>query len=157
VINTADPDKEIQDLLKAGFEYAYLHDDWVYPLKDALEGITAEQAAWRPAADAMGIWDIVLHVATWNDNIVERIETGQNARPKEGAWPAKPETPDEANWEAAKAKLQTSIDALRRLMETVPIDKIRSSPYGIPDLVCRFNHMGYHIGQIVKIRECQSW
>jgi hypothetical protein len=29
-------------------------------------------------------------------------------------------------------------------------------PYGLADLLCRFIHNGYHIGQITKMRECQA-
>jgi hypothetical protein len=150
-------EQEIRDLLLINFEYSHQHDDWVYPLADALDGITAEQAAWKPGPGLMGIWDIVLHVAAWNENIIERIETGQKARPSEGAWPPKPDSLTEANWEAAKTRLWASIAALRKLIETVPFEKVHSSPYGFGDLVCRFSHMAYHGGQIVKIRECQGW
>ena len=34
-----------------------------------------------------------------------------------------------------------------------PLDKINASPYGLGDLICRFTHNGYHLGQISKIRE----
>lgn len=150
-------EQEVLDLLLVTFEYTHTHDDWSNPLAETLEGITAEQAAWRPGPELMGIWDIVLHVATWNDNIIERIETGQNAHPKEGAWPPKPDVLDEAEWSKAKERLFESVATLTKFIETVSFDKIQASPYGFPDLMCRFTHMAYHIGQIVKIRECQGW
>jgi len=155
-------EQELRDLLLVAFEYTYAHDDWSYPLTEALESIAADQAAWRPAPDAagtesMGIWDIVLHLAVWNNNIVERIESGETAHPTEGAWPAKPEVLDERAWEDAQDKLWASIESVKNLIEKVPFEKIESSPYGFPDLLCRFTHLAYHIGQIVKIRECQEW
>src|SRR6185369_15078626 len=96
-------DQETRELLSTAFEYSYLHDDWVYPLSDGLEGISAEQAAWRPGPELMGIWDIVLHVAVWNENIIERIETGEKARPSEGAWPARAPSLTDEEWERARA------------------------------------------------------
>lgn len=73
--------------LRIAFEYSWRHDDWVNPLRDALEGITAENALWRPSApDAHGIWDIVLHLAVWNEHIVERVDTGRAVRPSEGSF-----------------------------------------------------------------------
>lgn len=148
---------EVRDLLRVNFEYSYLHDDWVEPLGRALKGVTAEQAAWRPNSNAMGIWDIVLHVAVWNENIVERIETGEQAHPLEGAWPPLPDARTEQAWEASKSRLWKSIERLESLIKNVPFEQVRSSPYGFDDLVCRFNHMAYRSGQIVKIRECQGW
>lgn len=150
-------EQEVRDLLRVGLDYSYLHDDWSEPLTQALEGINAEQAAWRPGPELMGIWDIALHLAVWNENIVERIETGERAHPREGAWPPRTESLGEADWEAAKSRLWHSIEALGNLIDNVPFDKIRSSPYGFGDFTCRFTHLAYHIGQIVKIRECNGW
>lgn len=148
---------EVREFLRVGFEYTYAHDDWVFPLDQALEGISAEQAAWRPGPDLMGIWDIVLHLAVWNENIVERIETGLAAHPAEGAWPPKAETATQVEWEKAKARLWGSVESLKSLLATAPFEKIHKSPYGFPDLLCRFTHMGYHLGQIEKLRECKGW
>lgn len=150
-------EQQIRELLAVAFEYSYLHEDWSNPLDQTLEGITAEQAAWRASPESMGIWDMVLHLAAWNENIIERIQTGENTHPTEGAWPPKPDVPDEHEWEAAKARLLASLDGVKNLIQTAPFEKIQSSPYGFPDLACRCLHMAYHIGQIVKIREIQGW
>lgn len=150
-------EQELRDLLLTTFEYTYLHDHWSHPLAEALDGLTAEQAAWQPGPDLMGIWDIVLHVALWNDNIIERIQTGEMVYPAGDAWPAKPLNLSEANWEAGKAEFWASTERLKHLIQTESLEAIRASPYSFADLACRFTHMAYHIGQIVKIRECQGW
>lgn len=149
------------------FEYAYKEEDWVFPLADALAGVTAEEALWKPDPDdpeQTCIWQIVLHVAVWNENIVERM--GQRTRnepmghPSEGAWPPLPNTLDEAAWEASKQRLWQSLTTLRTHIETTPIAALLD--YGtvgyshLDDLFCRFIHIAYHIGQITKMRECQS-
>ena len=140
-----------------GFEYSYLHDDWVNPLSEALEGVTAKEAIWRPGPDAKGIWDMVLHMATWNENIVERIETGETVGALDGHWPAPPVVPDEAAWEAAKKRLWNSLDSIQRTLESSSLEKIQSGGYHLGDLLCRFTHMGYHLGQITKLRECMPF
>ena len=139
--------------LLVGLEYSYLHDDWVHPLADVLAGVTADEAAWRPAPDAKGIWDIVLHLAVWTENIIERMKTGERARPAEGAWPPPPAVPDEAAWQQAQRRLWDALNALRIYMEENTLDQLAAGPYGLGDLLCRFIHNGYHIGQIVKMRE----
>src|SRR5688572_19014881 len=93
-----------RDLLVA-WEYTYLHDSWVNPLEEALAGVTPAEALWPPSPEGKSIWEIVLHTAVWNENIVERIETGKEAHPKEGAWPPLPETTDDTAWETAKKRL----------------------------------------------------
>jgi hypothetical protein len=138
------------------FEYSYQHDDWVNPLAEALAGVTAAEAAWRPGPKGKGIWDIVLHMANWTENIVERMRSGEKARPAEGAWPPPPAVPDEAAWEAAQRRLWDALAALRAYIETHSLDELAGSPYGLGDLFCRFIHNAYHIGQITKMRELRA-
>src|SRR6266852_3329081 len=155
------------------FEYSYKHDDWVYPLADALAGVTAAEAVWRPGPSVKGIWDIVLHMAVWTENIVERMRSGEDAHPAEGAWPPPPPDhpsgpgthavgdaaggyPDEAAWEAAQRRLWDALAALHASIETNSLDALAGSPYGLGDLFCRFIHNAYHIGQITKMRELRA-
>lgn len=144
---------EIKREIALAFEYSYRHDDWVNPLDEALAGLTAEEARWAPSPRAKSIWDIVLHLAVWNENIVERIRSGENLRPTEGAWPEPPEVQDAAAWDAAQKRLSDSLEAIRVTIEAIPLATIQASPYGLADLMCRFTHMGYHLGQITKLRE----
>ena len=143
----------IRKHIRIGFEYSYLHDDWVNPLADALEGVTASEALSRPCPDCKGIWDMVLHMAVWNENIVERIRTGKPGRPADGAWPPIADPPDEEAWERAKQRLMNSLESVRETIESTPLGVIEASPWGLGDLFCRFIHNAYHIGQITKMRE----
>ena len=144
-----------RDVLVA-FEYSYKHDDWVYPLADALAGVTAAEAAWRPGPDLRGIWNIVLHMAVWTENIVERMRSGEDAHPAEGTSPPPPAVPDEAAWEEAQQRLWDALAALHAYIETNSLDALAGSPYGLADLFCRFIHNAYHIGQITKMRELRA-
>lgn len=147
--------ESVKNSVISALEYSYLHDEWVNPLSEALQGVTAEEAAWRPP-DAMGIWDIVLHMAVWTENIVERMRTGQKARPDEGAWPSLPAVRHEAAWERDKRRLWTALDALRAYLLSLPPEGLMAGPWGLADLLCRFIHNAYHIGQITKLRECRA-
>jgi hypothetical protein len=144
-----------QEILTA-YEYSYIQDDWVNPLTDALSGVTAEEAAWRPGPDLKGIWDIVLHLAVWIENMIERMRTHEDVRPAEGAWPQPPSIQDEAAWEAAQKRLWTALAAMHSYIKTNPLDALAGGPYGLADLLCRFTHNGYHIGQITKMRELRD-
>lgn len=146
-------DADVRTVLKTAHEYSYLHEEWVNPLAEALEGITLEKALVKPGPDTNCIWSIVLHMAVWNENMVERVLTGEKSRPVEGAWPQLPALPDEKEWEKAKQRLWDSISALGKMIDEEPLDKIEASPYGIPDLICRPIHMAYHIGQITAIKD----
>ena len=139
-----------------GFEYSYLHDDWVNPLADALGGVTVEEALWSPAPDSKGIWEIVLHMAVWNENIVLRMRSGEPVRPAEGAWPPLPAIPDESAWRDSQRRLWDALASVRVEIESNAPEALMRGPWGLADLLCRFNHNAYHIGQITKLRECMA-
>jgi len=145
-------DTEIRRDLLVAFEYCYLHDAWVTPLEEALAGLSAEDALRAVGTHDKCVWEIVLHLATWNENIVERILTGEPARPADGHWPSLPETVDDRAWQTATTRLWNSLNLVRSTLETARFDQISGPPWGIPDLLCRMTHMGYHLGQIVIIR-----
>jgi len=146
-------DAYLREHLLLGHEYSYKYDDWVHPLAEVLDGVTAQRALERARPDSKGIWDIVLHLALWNENIVNRVESGTKVRPAEADWPKPPSEADEAAWKSAQNRLWVSLDSVRKMLETTSMEAIRQSPYGLADLLVRFSHNAYHIGQIVKIRE----
>src|SRR4029078_296164 len=108
---------------------------------------------WRPQ-EGKGIWDIVLHLTVWNENIVERTKTREKTHPKEGAWPPPPTTADANQWELDKKRLVDSIESIRSMIQSTPLDDLQAAPYGLGDLLCRMTHLGDHLGHIGKLREC---
>lgn len=152
-----------RDILLA-FDYSYLHDDWVEPLADALDTVTLEEALWTPGPDTKSIWEIILHMTVWTENIVERMaqrERGESpGRPVEGAWPPLPRMRDNAAWEAGQKRLWESLSDLRVRIEEMPLPALLDLGdvgYSIlSDMLCRFTHNAYHIGQITKLRECRA-
>lgn len=149
-------EESLRKQLIIGFEYSYLHEDWVNSLSEALEGVNAADAYERPGHHQMGIWDMVLHMSVWNENIVQRIETGEAVGPSEGHWPLRPGEPSDEAWEAAKKRLWDSLDSVRTMLEMTPYSVIEASPWGLGDLLCRFSHNAYHLGQITKLRELRG-
>ncbi|MBI3660032.1 hypothetical protein HY230_06120 [Candidatus Acetothermia bacterium] len=48
---------------------------WAHSLLDAIKGLSAEQAAWKPRKkDARSVWEIVNHVAFWKDAMARSLE-----------------------------------------------------------------------------------
>jgi len=148
--------EEVKSHVLTAWEYTYLRDDWLNPLADAIGGVSVEDALWRPGRNAKCIWEIVLHMAAWTENIVERMRTGEPTRPAEGAWPPLPEVSDQPAWDATRSRLWRSLEDLRKYIESGPPDVLMSGPWGLADLLCRFIHNAYHIGQITKMRECMA-
>lgn len=94
-------------------------EPWHGPSRAALlEGVTAQIAAWHPGAGAHSIWETVLHMRSWTDEVRERAlgkVPDRTAEPVGGDWPRVTDT-SEAGWRAAVASLD---EAHARLLAAV--------------------------------------
>src|SRR5579863_3156027 len=97
------------DQLERGYQGGAWHGT---ALAEALREMNETQAAARPIAGAHTTWEIVRHVAFWNDATVRRLngEAVTNVTPDED-W-SKPAAPTAAAWKADRAALETSQKAL---------------------------------------------
>ena len=60
------------------FEEAFEKTAWHGPnLWQSLKGVTAKQAAWRPAPRGHNIWEETLHAAYWKYVVRRRLEGGK--------------------------------------------------------------------------------
>ena len=91
------------------------------PLSQILDGITHAQAAAKPIAPAHSIWELVLHIAAWKNEVRRRLSGAPAGDPQEGDWPPVGEA-SEAGWRAAREHLELShrllVSAIRELPET---------------------------------------
>ena len=102
----------IADLLERVLE----GDPWHGPnLAALLEGVTARQAAARPVAGGHSIWELVLHMTGWADEVHRRLEGRAAQEPDGGDWPAVGLVTT-ARWRAAVARL---VDVHRGLATAV--------------------------------------
>ena len=74
-----------EDLVLALIDEAYKKKTWHGPnLRQAIRGVNARQAAWRPGAGRHNIWEETLHAAYGKYVVRRRIEGG-----KRGSFPLK--------------------------------------------------------------------
>jgi uncharacterized damage-inducible protein DinB len=153
------------ELILHGWDSAYDKEDWYPPLKDALQGVTWEQANWRPRTGGPinTIWQNVLHLIFYKERFLKRL-TGEEAEYPEGV--SNDDTfggagADEEAWQATLAKLeevQLAIrDQLAGLKKKDFDRRIPKTPIGLwaNSLIL---HDAYHTGQIILLRKLQkSW
>jgi hypothetical protein len=134
---------------------AYEKQTWHGPnLRQAIRGVTAKQAAWRPGPGLHNIWEETLHAAYWKYAVRRRIEGG-----KSGSFALKgsnffprpePGKSNEAAWRADKELLEREHRALRsaisKVLPTPRGAKLRRQLYGVAF------HDVYHAGQIRLLR-----
>jgi len=147
------------NLVLALLDEAYSRKTWHGPnLRQSLKGVSAKQAAWRPAPGRHNIWELALHCAYWKYAVRRRIEGGKRgsfalkgsnffARPEKGK-------AIESAWRADLALLEREHQALeaaiRRALKTPRAKKLLPAMYGVAF------HDIYHAGQIRLLRRLVS-
>ena len=146
----------ILDQLKRAYEGNAWHGPAV---REVLAGITAEQAHARPLANAHTIFELVRHIAVWEDVGRRRLQgdPAEIAISSPEDWPP-PEDTSEAGWEQAKNALDRVHQALVETISLVPDERLnepilegKSTVYMILHGVVQ--HDLYHAGQIAMLKK----
>jgi uncharacterized damage-inducible protein DinB len=141
-------------------ELKIIHDGdaWHGPsLLKSLAGLTAEQAAARPLPNAHSIWEIVAHIAAWENVVRLRLEGKPLTEPEEGDFPATVEVSEEA-WARTLERLNEThehlLDAIAKLSDAGLDEQTAGKSYSIR-LMLRgvIHHHVYHAGQVALLRK----
>ena len=150
--------QHVNEQLRQAFE----GDAWHGPaVRELLADVTAARAVARPLPGAHSIWEIVLHMMTW-EGVVRRRLRGETIAdlPPDQDWPAVQDT-SEATWRKTIQDLERANHALRdeiarageeRLAETVPGKghSVYTMLHGI------IQHDLYRAGQVALLRRALS-
>lgn len=121
-----------------------------YPsVLETLEGITAEQAAWKPAPECNSIWQIVDHMTDSKMWQIDMLEKGQAAPP---VWTHP--SGGEAAWQAPMERLKEAHMRLKAVLGKIPEESLLMMP--VPEwkqtqlelLLSNAAHEANHAGQI---------
>jgi uncharacterized damage-inducible protein DinB len=145
----------------------YADDPWHGPSTVALlAGLTAEEAAAHPVAGGHSIWELVLHMTAWQNEVRERLAGKAATFPSEGDWRQPGEISGTA-WAAAQKGMGDSLAALLQdlasLMEgdlEETVGSLSSRDPAVAIKVTRgvvlsglLQHNAYHSGQIALLRK----
>jgi uncharacterized damage-inducible protein DinB len=150
--------------LREQLRKGYSDDPWHGPSTvDALRGITAAEAAAHPVPGAHSVWEIVLHMTAWQNEVRRRLGGKEPTLPQEGDWPA-PGGTSEADWQRDRERLGASLDELLDGLSEADLERTggaisdRDPVLGtgvthramVNGLV---QHNAYHSGQISLLRK----
>ena len=151
--------ERILDQLKRAYE----GEAWHGPsIQQVLEGITAAQARARPLRNTHSIWELVHHIAVWEDVGRRRLEGDPAEVPisSPADWPPAADTSETA-WEQAKAALarghQALVEAIERVADSrldEPVLTGKSTVYVTLHGVIQ--HDLYHAGQMALLKKAVS-
>jgi hypothetical protein len=132
---------------------AFDKQSWHGPnLRGSIRGVTARQAAWRPAPGRHNIWELTLHAAYWKYTVRRRITGGKRGafvlpgsnffkRPVDGA-------ATEASWKADIEILVAEHRTLRKVISKIAAPS-RAQAHISRGIAA---HDLYHAGQIRLLR-----
>jgi uncharacterized damage-inducible protein DinB len=134
------------------------------PLSAILEGVTSQQAASKPLADAHSIWELVLHMTGWKNETRRRLSGAPAGEPENGDWPAVEQTSAE-HWAQALEHLELAhrllVSAVKDFPEPdlyVPTNDARMRELGVGVTYYELlhgivQHDVYHAGQIAILKK----
>jgi len=148
--------ERIEDQLKRVHEGPAWHGP---NLNDLLRDVTPLQATAKPIANTHSIWELVYHIATWEDAVTRRL-LGENPQVSdEENFPTITDISEEA-WQKTLTRLG---DVNKRLRETVleinearldePIMPIEGMSSTYRTLHGAVGHTLYHAGQIALLKK----
>ena len=148
-------------VLLLDLDQSYDHKSWHGPvLRGSLRGVSAEQAAWRPAPDRHNIWELAVHAAYWKYSVLRRLRRSDEIRfPLKGSnwFPRLEGSPSERAWKEDLQILGAVHRDLRQAVAALSDKELERIPEGsktrLIDLVSGVaRHDIYHAGQIQLLK-----
>ncbi len=151
----------LREVVLRQLDYTFEQEDWYPPLTVAIRGLTAKQAAWKPAPGRHSIWQIVRHVTHWKRPLLDRWAGLQPDYTKIEATDWEEMDGDEAAWQADVKALHEVSRKLRAAIEQMDDEELLRPPAGgdKPKLFSALDaatHDAYHAAQIRYIRALQG-
>jgi uncharacterized damage-inducible protein DinB len=155
----------VRDLLLDHLAYTFEKDAWQPSFSTAVEGLTAEQAAWQPSPERHSIWQIVRHVLLWKQGVLDAWEgrVGSERDLEERDW--QQASGDEAAWQADLRRLREVSERLKTRVQTLDDAALAQriptyTEYSSQVLAIRLARMAthdiYHSGQVRYLRALQG-
>lgn len=145
----------IVEQLKCSFDAEAWHGP---ALMEILAEVDAHTAAARPISDAHSIWELVLHVAAWEQVISIRVIRNEAVALSDEKNFPQVEQATEAKWHEAVEILRKNHDELLKIVSDLPEsrlnDRVPGKPYDVRFMLHgAAQHAAYHGGQIALLKK----
>jgi hypothetical protein len=128
--------------------------DWFAPGNAAVEGLTPEQASWKPKPDEHSVGQLTNHLVFWNQRSLAKFK-GELRSEFNGKNDETFNSFDGKSWAAMVKQFDEVMTGWEKAVEGADEKKLEE---WAPTISRIATHNAYHIGQIVLIRKLQgSW
>src|ERR1700674_519638 len=147
----------LADQLSRAFAGDAWHGDSVFEI---LQGVTAAQAAARPIKNAHTIWELVLHIAAWDNAVLRRLGGVAVELSDTQNFPAVTDASETA-WRKALAEVRRVHEELVEAVSVLPDSRLDEKVPGKEGAHYTFyymlhgvaQHELYHAGQIALLKK----
>jgi uncharacterized damage-inducible protein DinB len=157
----------LKELVLDHLVHTFEQEAWQPSLAMAVEGLTAAQAAWKPAPERHSIWQIVRHILHWKRGVLAALDGDplELEALERADWPEA--SGDEAVWQSDVRALHEQSAELRERLEArgeagfsetyVPYKGKEEWTQPLAIRIVRVcTHDVYHAGQIRYLRALQG-
>lgn len=156
-----------KEILLRQFTRCYDENGWFAAVRNSVEGLNVEQAAWKTEDSVNCIWETLSHITYYNNAYLQRfkgIEYEYDVANNEETFSTGEYT--EADWQADVARFDAVMTEWRGLIESAdeskfsePVPTNTHTARTWAELIADVNaHNAHHGGQIVLLRKLQgSW
>lgn len=149
--------EKFADQIRRAFEGDAWHGDSVL---EVLSGVDAPTAATRPIPDAHTIWELLLHIAAWDDAVLRRTQGSAVELTDRENFPPVTDS-NAATWKKAiahaKAKHAQLVKAVAAFPDYRLADRVPGKEEEYNDFFYMFSgivqHETYHAGQIALLKK----
>lgn len=148
------------------FTKCYDDNGWFVTVRNAIDGLTAAEAAWTPEGADNSVWKTLSHLTYYNYAYLERfkgIDYEYDVADNDATFTADRDASEEA-WSQEVERFDAVMNEFRELLKNAdatkfdqPVSATNQKTWGT--LVASINaHNAYHAGQVLILRKLQgSW
>ncbi|MET3696572.1 DinB family protein [Bacillus oleivorans] len=148
------------DLLLKVLDSTFDKESWYAPFKDAIKGLTAEQAIWKPSGEATKtIWENVNHLIYYKERLTANLEGREWTHNLDGdeTFYLTNQSNDDKEWKKVVERSENAQQNLRQVLSAISEQDLNQNSLE-GKLLDIMLHDAYHTGQIIQLRKMQgSW
>ena len=129
---------------------------WQASLLKQIEGLTLEQALYKPSPERHGIWQLVRHIAYWKHWALTYVKENVAMNAKADNWKPLPEVQTEQSWQEEIEKLRKLNNECIKAAQKLGNELIESAEEKHVFFRQLVMHDCYHTGQIGLLRAMQG-
>jgi uncharacterized damage-inducible protein DinB len=148
---TAASAQDLRSVLLDQLKSTHNKNGWFVSVNNAIDGVTAEQAAWKDKANH-SVGQLTHHIVFWNERILLEM-SGQKPAEFSGKNDETFDSFDKKTWPDLVKRLDAVMISLEKLVQDADEEKLKKIAPTIANISA---HNAYHTGQIVVVRKQQG-